>query len=69
MPYVPVRKTAVDDELLTVDDIARALKVSKWSVRKEIEDGQLSALRIRNRLRIEPKEFERYLAAIRSLLT
>ena len=51
--------------LLTPSAFAAQLQVSARTVRREIADGRLAAVRIRGLLRIEPAEAARYIAAAR----
>ncbi len=56
---------ADDDELLTVEEVARRLKVNPKRVYKLIQDGELEATNIggegRNIYRISLADFNRYL--------
>lgn len=49
------------EPFLTVCDAARLLKVSRASLYREINDGRLKAVRIRNVLRIAMSELDNYL--------
>jgi excisionase family DNA binding protein len=51
-------------EVLNVNDIARLLKVSTQTVRREIDDGKLEAFRVgKKSLRVSSEAFEKYVAA------
>ena len=47
------------EELLTVDDIARILKLNPQTVRNWIDQGFLHAIRIGRRVRVRRSEFDR----------
>lgn len=47
------------DSLLTVDEIARILKLNPQTVRNWIDQGYLRAIRIGRRVRVPRAEFER----------
>ena len=47
--------------LLTVNDVARLLVVSRDSVYRLIRDGHLRPVRVGKRLRFRPEDIERYL--------
>jgi excisionase family DNA binding protein len=49
--------------LMTLDAAARHLQVSPRSVRREIAQGKLTAIRVRNRLRIREEDLQAYLDA------
>lgn len=49
--------------MLTVADAAAALHVSERTVRREIADGRLPAIRLRSLYRIRPEDLQSYLAA------
>jgi len=52
-----------DVQYLTVQDIARRLKVTELTVRRWIERGELKAVKLSGgRYRIHPKDFEDFLA-------
>lgn len=48
--------------LMTVSEAAEALRVSKKTVYRMVEAGQLRAARIRNTIRISPEELDRVAA-------
>jgi excisionase family DNA binding protein len=52
--------------LLSVNQTARALSMSPWTIRAYITAGKLKAVRIGRRVLIEPSELERLIAAGRS---
>ena len=49
------------DSLLTVDDIARILKLNPQTVRNWIDQGYLRAIRIGRNVRVTRAEFDRLL--------
>ena len=49
--------------VLSVNQAARALSMSPWTVRAYITAGKLKAVRIGRRVLIEPSELERLIAA------
>ncbi len=49
----------VEDEFLTVAEIAELLKLNQQTLRNWIEQGQLPAVRIGRRVRIRRSDFER----------
>jgi excisionase family DNA binding protein len=50
------------DSLLTVDEIARILKLNPQTVRNWIDRGYLGAIRIGRRVRVPRAEFDRLIA-------
>jgi excisionase family DNA binding protein len=53
-----------DDELLTVEDVAKWLRLNKMMVRNMINRGELGAIYLgQRRVRIRRSELERFLAA------
>jgi excisionase family DNA binding protein len=54
-------------ELLTISEVALAMKVSERTVRRLIKSGDLPAYRVggRGQLRVEMSELERYVEAHR----
>jgi excisionase family DNA binding protein len=53
--------TSSADSLLTVDDIARILKLNPQTVRNWIDHGYLRAIRIGRNVRVTRAEFDRLL--------
>ena len=49
----------IDDEFLTVAEIAELLKLNPQTLRNWIDQGQLPAVRIGRRVRIRRSDFER----------
>jgi excisionase family DNA binding protein len=47
-----LHKRFIMEELLTIDDVAKLLKISKASVRRHIKEGRLKAVRIGRIIRI-----------------
>jgi excisionase family DNA binding protein len=52
-----------DDPLLTVPEVARALRVSSMTIYRLINEGELGALRIGGSWRLRTSAVERFLAA------
>ena len=50
-----------DEPLLTVGEVARALRVSNMTVYRLIKSGQLSAIRVGKNYRIRRVDVDRYL--------
>jgi len=48
--------------MLTLDEVAAKLRVSKKTVEREIRDGRLAAVKIRSRRRVTPESLARYIA-------
>jgi excisionase family DNA binding protein len=57
---------AADDHLLTINEIAERMRVSKMTVYRLIHHGALPALRIGRCFRVSATEFARFLAAAQS---
>jgi len=55
------RSSPPGDSLLTVDDIARILKLNPQTVRNWIDRGYLRAIRIGRNVRVTQAEFDRLL--------
>lgn len=53
------RPSPTADSLLTVDDIARNLKLNPQTVRNWIDQGYLGAIRIGRNVRVTRAEFDR----------
>ena len=53
----------VDDQLLTVMEVAAVMRVSNMTVYRLIKAGQLAAIRVGKNYRIRESDVERYLAA------
>lgn len=51
----------LDDEFLTVAEVAEILKLNPQTVRNWIDRGELPALRIGRRVRIRRAEFDRFI--------
>lgn len=49
------------DELLTVDEVAKILKVSKMTVYRYINDGKLPAYKLEQEFRIKNKDLDNFL--------
>jgi excisionase family DNA binding protein len=52
-----------EDSLLTVDEVARVLRVSNMTVYRLIKSGRLGAIRIGKNFRVRRSEVVRYLDA------
>lgn len=50
-----------DSDVLTVEEVAKELRVSAQTVRKIIEDGELKAFRVRGQWRIKREDLDRYI--------
>ncbi len=48
-------------ELLRLDQAAKRLTVSTWTIRRLVTDGELYALKIRGGLRIDASSIEKYI--------
>ncbi len=53
--------SGIDDEFLTVADVARIPKLNQQTVRNWIDQGLLPALQVGRRVRIRRSDFERFL--------
>jgi excisionase family DNA binding protein len=49
--------------LLSVREVAEACRLSEKAVRRAIDDGELSAVKLRSRLRIMPQDLAAWIAA------
>lgn len=49
--------------LLTVREVASQVALSEAAVRRAIANGELSAFRLRSRIRLRPNDVERWIAA------
>lgn len=49
-------------ERLSMGETGRHLGVSRWTVRRMVEAGELDAIEVRGMLRIERASLERYIA-------
>lgn len=56
---------AAPSPLLTIKQIARACQLSEKAVRRAIDDGELTAVKLRSRLRVTPQDFDAWLTASR----
>lgn len=54
-----------DWRLLSIKDVAAACQLSEKAVRRAIDDGELTAVKLRSRLRVTPKDFEEWLMSSR----
>lgn len=57
----------MDEEMYTPDEIARLFRISKHTVYELIKRGELNAIKVGNKMRIEKSELERY-KALRSTM-
>jgi excisionase family DNA binding protein len=51
--------------LLSVREIATTCQLSEKAVRRAIDDGELTAVKLRSRLRVTPQDFEAWITAQR----
>jgi excisionase family DNA binding protein len=51
--------------LLTVKEVAAACQLSEKAVRRAIDDGELTAIKLRSRLRVTPDDFQAWIASQR----
>lgn len=51
--------------LLTIRQIAGACQLSEKAVRRAIDDGELTAVKLRSRLRVTPQDFDAWITASR----
>lgn len=51
--------------MLTIKDVSARLNVSECTVKRLLRDGTLPFYRIRNQLRVDPKDLEAYLEKVR----
>jgi excisionase family DNA binding protein len=51
-------------QLLKINDVSDQLKMSKSSIRREIDRGNLQALKIGKSVRISSEELNRYLSSL-----
>jgi excisionase family DNA binding protein len=49
--------------LLTVDDVARITRLSKYTIRAAIREGELKASKLRGRFLIEPADLQAWIDA------
>ena len=57
-----VRSGRVDDRLLTVAEVAGAMRVSNMTVYRLIKSGELPALRVGKNYRIRESDVNRYIS-------
>jgi excisionase family DNA binding protein len=48
------------EELLTLDEVAKLLKVHVKTVRREIDAGRLASVKVRRSIRVTASEFAKY---------
>jgi excisionase family DNA binding protein len=58
---------ALDEQLLTISEVSDLLRISRTSVYRLIERGDLEPLRVGERVRFAPAEIRRYLAPSRKV--
>jgi excisionase family DNA binding protein len=51
--------------LLSIREIATACQLSEKAVRRAIDEGELTAVKLRSRLRVTPQDFEDWISASR----
>lgn len=49
------------EELLTIEDVSRILRVSIQTVRRMIDEGELKAIKIRGQWRIKREDLQDYI--------
>jgi excisionase family DNA binding protein len=54
---------AARGEAVTIPELANALNVHEWTVRRYIRDGRLEAVKVGGRRRVARKALERFLSA------
>jgi excisionase family DNA binding protein len=52
-------------ELLTLDQVAQAMRVSRRTVERLIGSGQIRPVKVGRQTRVTPSEYENYLASAR----
>jgi excisionase family DNA binding protein len=69
--HVPSTPSSESDDpatparLLTIRQIAGACQLSEKAVRRAIDDGELTAIKLRSRLRVTPQDFEAWIESSR----
>ncbi len=58
----PMAEPQFEDLLLTVDEVARVMRVSNMTVYRLIKSGQMAAIRVGKNYRIRRRDVERYLS-------
>lgn len=53
----------MENQLLTLEEAAERLKISKFTVRRFIEIGKLEGVRVGRQWRVTEEEIKRYIAA------
>lgn len=59
----PMTTTTSDNAWLTVQEIARYLRVSKMTVYRLVESGELPSVRVGRSIRIHASAYRRWMAA------
>ncbi len=49
------------EELLTIEEVARILRISVQTVRRMIDEGELRAIKIRGQWRIKREDLQNYI--------
>ena len=57
-----ISRSELEDEFLTVAEVAETLKLNQQTVRNWIDQGSLPAVRVGRRVRIKRSDFDRVLA-------
>lgn len=52
---------------MTIKQIAGACQLSEKAVRRAIDDGELTAIKLRSRLRVTPQDFDAWITASRQV--
>jgi excisionase family DNA binding protein len=62
-PSEPIPRPA--DAMMTIHDVAAACKLSETAVRRAISEGELTAVKLRSRLRITRADFDAWITSQR----
>ena len=57
-------ESLVSHQLRSVDQLAKDLGVSRWTIYRLVRAGQLEAVRVGERLRFRPEDVDRYLQRV-----
>ena len=56
-----LRRASSMEELLTIEEVSRILKVSVQTVRRMIDEGELKAIKIRGQWRVKREDLQDYI--------
>lgn len=59
----PAGNGADEWHLLSIKEVANACRLSEKAVLRAIDEGELTAVKLRSRLRITPRDFEAWIAS------